>query len=349
MNLCVLIMAGGRGTRFWPLSTDEKPKQFLSLINDNTMLQMTVNRIKDAVPMERIFICTGERYVKLVKEQLPDLSERNIIVEPEGRNTAPCIALSAMIINRYYKNYNMVVLPSDHLINDEQKFRDTIIAANIFVNKYKEALVTLGINPTRPETGYGYIQYDRWVDEIFKHKVMKVKSFKEKPNEEDAIRYINEGNYLWNGGMFIWNIENIIKQIKNYSPSTYEALHGLEEAKEENLQYLINTNYKNTEAISIDYAVMEKSKNVYVLPSNFGWDDVGSWEAIERYRESDELGNIHVGASTTIDGHNNLVIANDNRIIVEGLSNIYVIQNDNKVIIGRKENVKNVKELRNMV
>lgn len=271
MNLCVLIMAGGRGTRFWPLSTDEKPKQFLSLINDNTMLQMTVNRIKDAVPMERIFICTGERYVKLVKEQLPDLSERNIIVEPEGRNTAPCIALSAMIINRYYKNYNMVVLPSDHLINDEQKFRDTIIAANIFVNKYKEALVTLGINPTRPETGYGYIQYDRWVDEIFKHKVMKVKSFKEKPNEEDAIRYINEGNYLWNGGMFIWNIENIIKQIKNYSPSTYEALHGLEEAKEENLQYLINTNYKNTEAISIDYAVMEKSKNVYVLPSNFGW------------------------------------------------------------------------------
>lgn len=349
MNLCVLIMAGGRGTRFWPLSTDEKPKQFLSLINDNTMLQMTVNRIKDAVPMERIFICTGERYVKLVKEQLPDLSERNIIVEPEGRNTAPCIALSAMIINRYYKNYNMVVLPSDHLINDEQKFRDTIIAANIFVNKYKEALVTLGINPTRPETGYGYIQYDRWVDEIFKHKVMKVKSFKEKPNEEDAIRYINEGNYLWNGGMFIWNIENIIKQIKNYSPSTYEALHGLEEAKEENLQYLINTNYKNTEAISIDYAVMEKSKNVYVLPSNLGWDDVGSWEAIERYRESDELGNIHVGASTTIDGHNNLVIANDNRIIVEGLSNIYVIQNDNKVIIGRKENVKNVKELRNMV
>ena len=349
MNLCVLIMAGGRGTRFWPLSTDEKPKQFLSLINDNTMLQMTVNRIKDAVPMERIFICTGERYVKLVKEQLPDLSERNIIVEPEGRNTAPCIALSAMIINRYYKNYNMVVLPSDHLINDEQKFRDTIIAANIFVNKYKEALVTLGINPTRPETGYGYIQYDRWVDEIFKHKVMKVKSFKEKPNEEDAIRYINEGNYLWNGGMFIWNIENIIKQIKNYSPSTYEALHALEEAKEENLQYLINTNYKNTEAISIDYAVMEKSKNVYVLPSNLGWDDVGSWEAIERYRESDELGNIHVGASTTIDGHNNLVIANDNRIIVEGLSNIYVIQNDNKVIIGRKENVKNVKELRNMV
>ena len=349
MNLCVLIMAGGRGTRFWPLSTDEKPKQFLSLINDNTMLQMTVNRIKDAVPMERIFICTGERYVKLVKEQLPDLSERNIIVEPEGRNTAPCIALSAMIINRYYKNYNMVVLPSDHLINDEQKFRDTIIAANIFVNKYKEALVTLGINPTRPETGYGYIQYDMWVDEILRHNVMKVKSFKEKPNEENAIRYINEGNYLWNGGMFIWNIENIIKQIKKYSPSTYEALHGLEEVKEENLQYLINANYKNTEAISIDYAVMEKSENVYVMPSNFGWDDIGSWEAIERYRESDEAGNIHVGSSTTINGENNLIIAHDNRVIVEGLSNIYVIQNDNKVIVGRKENVKNVKELRNMV
>ena len=349
MNLCALIMAGGKGTRFWPLSTDEKPKQFLKLIGDNTMLQMTVNRIKDAIPMERIFICTGERYVDLLKEQLPNLPERNIIVEPEGRNTAPCIALSAMIINRYYKNYNMVVLPSDHLIADEEGFRSVVMAGNIFVNKCRNALVTLGMNPTRVETGYGYIKYEQWVDEILRHNIMKVNSFKEKPDEENAKKYLAAGNYLWNGGMFIWNIENIVNEIKIHCPDTYEALHGVMEVSEENLQDYINDRYIDTEAISIDYAVMEKSENVYVIPSSFGWDDVGSWEAIERYRESDELGNIHVGSSTTINGENNLIIAHDNKVIVEGLSNIFVIQNDNKVIIGRKENVKNVKELRNMV
>ena len=184
--LCALIMAGGKGTRFWPLSTEEKPKQFLNLIGEETMIQMTVNRITPIIPIERVFVCTGEMYVDLVKEQLPNLPERNIIVEPQGRNTAPCIALSALVIKKYYKDANMVVLPSDHLISDEEGFRDIIKSADRFVNENKEAIVTLGMEPTRAETGYGYIRYGNDEKKINNHKVIKVDAFVEKPNREKA-------------------------------------------------------------------------------------------------------------------------------------------------------------------
>ena len=347
--LTALIMAGGKGTRFWPLSTEEKPKQFLNLIGEETMIQMTVNRIRAIIPIERIFICTGEMYIDLVKDQLPELPERNIIVEPEGRNTAPCIALSAMVIDRYYKNSNMVVLPSDHLINDEEEFRNTILAADSFIKEKDEAIVTLGMNPSRPEVGYGYIKYG---DEVLKSndfRVIKVDSFVEKPNLDTAKKYLREGNYLWNGGMFIWSINNVINQIKMYSPDTYNALLSVMEVNEEYLQKTINNNYENTEATSIDYAVLEKSKDIYVIPSNFGWDDVGSWEALDRYREKDELGNILIGKSKAVKASNNLVISASNSVIVEGLSDIYVIENEGKVLVGHKANVANVKELKNIV
>lgn len=347
--LTALIMAGGKGTRFWPLSTEEKPKQFLNLIGEETMIQMTVNRIKPIIPIERIFVCTGAMYVNLVKEQLPELPERNIIVEPEGRNTAPCIALSAMVIDRYYKNSNMVVLPSDHLIKDEEEFRNTLLAADYFIKEKDEAIVTLGMNPNRPEVGYGYIKYS---DEVLKSndfRVIKVDAFVEKPNLDIAKRYLREGNYLWNGGMFIWSINNVMNQIKMYSPNTYNALINVMEVSEEKLQETINNNYEGTEATSIDYAVLEKSKDVYVIPSNFGWDDVGSWEALDRYREKDELGNVLVGQSKAVKANNNLVISSSNSVIVEGLSDIYVIENDGKVLVGHKSNVANVKDLKNIV
>ena len=347
--LTALIMAGGKGTRFWPLSTEEKPKQFLNLIGEETMIQMTINRIKPIIPIERIFVCTGEMYVNLVKAQLPELPERNIIVEPEGRNTAPCIALSAMVIDRYYKNSNMVVLPSDHLINDEEEFRNTLLAADRFIKEKDEAIVTLGMNPTRPEVGYGYIKYSNEVLKSNDFRVIKVDSFVEKPNLDTAKKYLREGNYLWNGGMFIWSINNVINQIKMYSPNTYNALINIKEVSEEKLQETINKNYEKTEATSIDYAVLEKSKDVYVIPSNFGWDDVGSWEALDRYREKDELGNVLVGQSKAVKANNNLVISSSNRIVVEGLSDIYVIENDGKVLVGHKANVANVKELKAII
>lgn len=347
--LTALIMAGGKGTRFWPLSTEEKPKQFLNLIGKETMIQMTVNRIKPIIPIERIFVCTGEMYVDLVKEQLPELPERNIIVEPEGRNTAPCIALSAMVIDRYYKNSNMVVLPSDHLINDEEEFRNTLLAADRFIKEKDEAIVTLGMNPNRPEVGYGYIKYSNEVLKSNDFRIIKVDAFVEKPNLDIAKKYLREGNYLWNGGMFIWSINNVINQINMYSPNTYNALINVMEVSEDKLQQTINDNYENTEATSIDYAVLEKSKDVYVIPSNFGWDDVGSWEALDRYREKDESGNVLVGQSKAVKANNNLVISSNNSVVVEGLDDIYVIESGGKVLVGHKSNVANVKELKNIV
>ena len=347
--LCALIMAGGKGTRFWPLSTEEKPKQFLNLIGSETMIQMTVNRIKPIIPIERIFVCTGEMYVDLVREQLPELPERNIIVEPEGRNTTPCIALSALVINRYYKDATMVVLPSDHLINDEEGFREIILEADNFIKNNKNAIITLGMEPTRAETGYGYIKCSENKTKSIKSEVIKVDRFVEKPNKELAKEYVSSGNYLWNGGMFIWTVDNILSEISKYSPNTFEALHKIEEVGEEYLQDLINNQYVNTEAISIDYSVLEKSNEIYVIPSDFGWDDIGSWEAIERYTEKDELGNVVIGKATSLKGNNNLLVSSNYRLIVEGLSDIYVIENDGKIIIGQKSNVVNVKELKNIV
>ena len=304
--LCALIMAGGKGTRFWPLSTEEKPKQFLNLIDKETMIQMTVNRIKPIIPIERIFVCTGESYVDLINEQLPELPKRNIIIEPEGRNTAPCIALSAFVIEKYYKDATMVVLPSDHLIKNEEEFRNIILDADNFLEKNKDAIITLGMYPSRPETGYGYIKCSNNKNQGLEHEVIKVDKFVEKPNKELAVEYISEGNYLWNGGMFVWRVENILEQISKYSSSTYEALHKIPYVELESLQALINENYKNTEAISIDYSVLENSKDVYVIPSDIGWDDVGSWEAIDRYREKDNFGNVVIGQGKSIKGENNL-------------------------------------------
>ena len=347
--LCALIMAGGKGTRFWPLSTEEKPKQFLNLIGEETMIQMTVNRIKPIIPIERVFVCTGEMYVDLVKEQLPELPEQNIIVEPEGRNTAPCIALSAFVIKKYYKDANMIVLPSDHLISDEDEFRSVIKNADEFVKENKEAIITLGMEPTRAETGYGYIRYGKDEKVINNHKVIKVDAFVEKPNKEKAKAYIKEGNYLWNGGMFLWNAENILNQIEKYSNDTYKALKDIEIVSNEEIQELINNNYHKTEAISIDYAVMEKSDSIYVVPSRFGWDDVGSWEALDRYREKDDKGNVLVGSAKVVDSHGNLVISSSHDIVVEGLKDIYVIENDGKILVGHKSNVANVKELKKII
>ena len=347
--LCALIMAGGKGTRFWPLSTEEKPKQFLNLIGNETMIQMTINRIKPIIPIERIFVCTGEMYVDLVKGQLPELPERNIIVEPEGRNTTPCIALSALVINRYYKNSTMVVLPSDHLINDEEEFRRIILEADNFIENNNSAIITLGMEPSRAETGYGYIKCSEIKTKSLEKEVIKVERFVEKPNKELAEEYVSSGNYLWNGGMFIWKVENILNEISKYSPNTYEALHSIKDVEEEQLQDLINKEYRNIEAISIDYSVLEKSKDVYVIPSDFGWDDIGSWEAVERYTEKDNLGNVLIGRATSLKGNNNLLVSSNHRVIVEGLSDIYVIENDGKIIIGKKSNVVNVSELKELI
>ncbi|MGL5416398.1 MAG: mannose-1-phosphate guanylyltransferase [Clostridium sp.] len=347
--LCGLIMAGGKGTRFWPLSTEEKPKQFLNLVGKKTMIQMTVDRILPLIPIERIFICTGEKYVDLVKEQLPNLPERNIVVEPEGRNTAPCIALSALVIQRYFKDSKMVVLPSDHLIEDEEYFRGIINSGADFLNNYTDNLITLGMTPNRAETGYGYIKYSDEEEEFNGEKVIQVESFVEKPNIDKAREYLKDGRYLWNGGMFMWKTNYIIQEIKKHIPNTYEAIKGIEEVKEEELQDLISKKYRDTDSISIDYAILEKSKNIKVIPSNIGWDDIGTWKSVERYREKDEWNNILGHKARAIESKSNMTINNKKEIIMIGMENTLTVETDESIFIVNKAYMENLKEYKECV
>ena len=347
--LCALIMAGGKGTRFWPLSTEKKPKQFLNLIGEDSMIQMTVNRIKPIIPIERIFICTGQMYVDLVKEQLPELPERNIIIEPEGRNTAPCIALSALVIERYYKNANMVVLPSDHLIKDEEKFRDIIKTSNEFINKNDDAILTLGMNPTRAETGYGYIKCAEDFNLKNINNILKVDRFVEKPNEEKAKKYLEDGSYLWNGGMFLWKVSTIIEQIKKYSPNTYEAIKDINCIEEENLQKLIDSQYHETESISIDYAVLEKSQNIYVVPSEIGWDDIGTWKSVERYKEKDINNNIIDGNTRVIESKSNIAINNGKRIVMIGIDDVMTLETEDSIYIVNKDYMDKLRDYQGII
>ena len=344
--LCALIMAGGKGTRFWPLSTEDKPKQFLKLIGDKTMIQMTVERILPIIPMDRIYICTGERYVDLIKEQVPNLPVENIIIEPEGRNTAPCITLSSLVIKRKYKDATMVVLPSDHLIENEDKFRDIILKANKYLDTNNKAIVTLGMSPTRPETGYGYIKYDNNTN----MEMLKVDRFVEKPDKETAEKYLKEGNYLWNGGMFLWKVNTILSEVKKYIPNTYEVLSEMENVSDENLQEVINSNYSKTDEISIDYAVLEKSNDIYVVKSDIGWDDIGTWMAMERYREKDNYENIYDENTISIDSRNSLVIGNsDKQVIMIGVDNIATIVSDDGIYIVKKSLLENIKDFKEKI
>lgn len=335
--LCALIMAGGKGTRFWPLSTEEKPKQFLNLINEETMIQMTVNRVKDIIPMERIFVCTGKQYVSLVKEQLAQIQDKNIIIEPEGRNTAPCVALSTLVINRYYKNSNIVVLPADHLISDEEKFRTIINDANEYLNENNRTIITLGMKPSRAETGYGYIKYGKKEVDSNTSKIIDVERFVEKPNKQLAKQYVEDGTYLWNGGMFVWNSTHILKEIRRYMADTYEAISQIDSIEEKNLQLYIDGNYNKTEAISIDYAILEKTDSIVVIPSDIGWDDVGNWRAIERYREKDRNNNISFENVKFIDSKSTITMNNKKEIVMIGMKDIMAVETDEQIFIVNKE------------
>ena len=341
-EFCILIMAGGKGTRFWPKSTEEKPKQFINLIEDRTMIQLTVDRIKKLVPIEKIFISTGEKYIDLVKEQLPDLPEKNIIVEPVGRNTAPCILLASLYIKQIYDDCNIAVLPSDHLIKNEIEFLNILKKANDFVEKNKESIVTIGITPDRPETGYGYIKYNK----IEKNEVVKVDRFVEKPDLEKAKQYLESKEYLWNAGMFIFNVDYMLKELENNYNKTFKLLQQLPSIYDENYEKIVKEIYPECENISIDYAVMEKSKNIYVIPSNFGWDDIGTWKSLERYIEKDEKDNLVKGQASIYNSSNNVLYSGDKKIVVIGLDNIFCIESDDLIVVGPKEKIEELKNYR---
>lgn len=338
-----LIMAGGVGSRFWPYSTPSKPKQFLKLINDKTMLQLTYERINKIISSDKIFIVTNSEYRNIVKEQIKGINDVNIICEPVGRNTAPCILFSCLYIKNLLGNINIACISSDSYIAKEDVFLENIIHAFNFVEEKSDAIVTIGITPTRPETGYGYIKYEK--SNLLVNKVVK---FEEKPDIKKAIKYFTSHEYLWNAGMFIFNNIKMLEELKENIPDDYNVLASLPKITDNNYGKFLNDNYLKCNKISIDYAVMEKSKNIYTIPSDIGWDDVGTWKSLERYLEKDSDDNVIKGKVTMLNSHDNIVYGNNKKIIILNVNNIFCIDSKDVLIIGRKDDIDEVPKLKDI-
>ena len=343
MKKTALIMAGGKGERFWPKSRQNLPKQFLSLTNDGkTMIQLTVERILPLVELEDIYIATNANYKHLVMEQLPGLPEQNILCEPIGRNTAPCIGLGAVHIHHKYEDAIMMVLPSDHLIKFNDIFAETLSNA-CDVAEEGNNLVTIGITPNYPETGYGYIKADK--SAVLK-KSYSVDCFVEKPNYEVAKSYVESGDYYWNSGMFIWKISSILSNMQTFMTDTYEGLLKIQSAigtSDEDM--VLKEIFPNFVSDSIDYGIMEKASDIYLIPGNFGWDDVGSWLAVERVRGTDEHGNTLSGNVVTVDTEHCTVEGHKRLITTVGLKDLIIVDTEDALLVADKMAAGDIKKL----
>jgi len=343
MKKTALIMAGGRGERFWPRSRKSLPKQFLSLTDDGkTMIQLTVERIRTLVELEDIYIATNAAYKDLVLEQIPGIPEENILCEPVGRNTAPCIGLGAVHIAKKYQDATMIVLPSDHLIKYNDIFVSTL-EESIAVAEQDENLVTIGITPNYPETGYGYIRFD---SSKSIGNANKVEEFVEKPNLEVAKEYLASGEYLWNSGMFAWKISTILKKFEAYMPDIYEGLLKIQKSIGTELEEtVLNEEFITFRSESVDYGIMEQAENIYSIPGNFGWDDVGSWLAVERIKNNNEDNNIVNGNVVTVNTNNCIIEGSKKLIATVGLRDIIVVDTDDAILISTKENAGEIKQI----
>ncbi len=350
--LHAVVMAGGSGTRFWPRSTEARPKQFLNIFGDRTMLQSTVDRIKSLVPAERVWVITNDKYVDLVHEQLPDVPTENIVGEPVGRNTAPCVAAAATLIQDRDPDATMVVLPADHQISEPNKFISILKAAEAKA-KESDSLITIGIEPSHPETGYGYIEFDK--DHSEKHhqqEVKKVNQFREKPDAKTAQQFINAGNFLWNSGMFIWKASTILQQFAQHLPAIHEQIKKLSTALDAGDQKTaINQFYHACPSISIDYGIMEQAQSVFVVPGSFGWNDVGSWSAVYELRDKDENGNvIQTDTAALADAKNNLIHSDSGKMIaLVGVDNLAVVETDNAILVCNLDEAQRVKKVVNQL
>ena len=343
MKKTALIMAGGRGERFWPKSRKNLPKQFLSLTDDGkTMIQLTVERILPLVDMQDIYIATNRDYKKLVRKQLPEIPEENILCEPVGRNTAPCIGLGAVHIARKYDDAVMFVLPSDHLIKYNTIFLNTLSDA-AEVAEQGENLVTLGITPDYPETGYGYIKFNP--NQTLK-RAFAVDRFVEKPNLETAKEYLATEQYLWNSGMFIWKVSTILHNMEKYLPETYSGLQRIQNAiATADEQSVLEQEFETFHSESIDYGIMEKAQNIYILSGSFGWDDVGSWLAVERIRQSNEFGNVITGNAVTVDTKNTIIEGDKKLIATVGIEDLIIVDTEDALLICEKDSAGNIKKV----
>lgn len=342
MNLFAVIMAGGVGSRFWPRSKEKSPKQLLNIFGDRTMIQETVSRLDGIVDKENIYILTNKVQKEEIIKQLPYIPPENIIDEPFGRNTAACIGLASIIIKSKAENALTIILPADHIIKDIEEFHKTIKQAAEFADK-SGGLVTIGIKPSRPETGYGYIQIEE--NEVA-NNVHKVYTFAEKPNYATAVRFIESGDFYWNSGMFIWRVDAVLNEIEKYMPDLFEGLNELTPALKTAgfNQKLVNV-YGKLRNISIDYGIMEKSRNVYLTKGEFSWSDVGSWEEVYQLSDKDENGNAIVGnvfTEMTVDSY---IFSPEKFTSVIGVDNLIIINSDDALLVCRRDQSQEVKKI----
>jgi len=345
-NNYALIMAGGIGSRFWPISRTSYPKQFIDILGTGkTLIQQTYERFLKIVPKENIFILTNDNYINLVKAQLNQIDDAQIIGEPIMRNTAPCIAYGSHKIRKINPNASIVVAPSDHLIMDNDEFIRCINIALEVASK-NDCLITLGIKPSRPDTGYGYIQYNT---QKIEENLFKVKTFTEKPNLEIAKTFVQSGDFLWNAGIFVWSAENIIKSFEKYLPEMNDIfLEGTEIYNTDKEKEFIQSAFTQCTNISIDYGIMEKADNVYVLPSEFGWSDLGTWDSVYELSEKDYVGNAVRPAERVImyDSSNCMVNVPIGKLVVlQGLHDYIVVEDNNTLLICPRDQEQEIKQI----
>lgn len=343
-NNYVAIMAGGIGSRFWPISRTEYPKQFLDILNiGRTLIQATFDRFAQFIPIENIYIVTSLQYREIVATQLPLLNPENIVCEPSRKNTGPCIAYISYKLQQLNQDSNLICAPADHLILDDTSFIKICLEALEFTDK-NSALLTLGIKPFQPNTGYGYIQYDQ---HSVSDNIFKVKTFTEKPDMDLAKTFIASGDFLWNAGIFVWQTKNIILAFKKYLPEIHELFdNGKKVMNTESEKDTIELIYPLCANISIDYGILEKADNVYVIPSSFGWSDLGTWGSAYENLEKDYHDNAVVGENIILfDSTKNIVHANGKKLtLLQGLENFIVVDTVDALLVCKKENEQNIKE-----
>lgn len=343
----VVIMAGGIGSRFWPMSTTDCPKQFIDVLGcGKSLLQMTVDRFSGICPIENVWVLTSQKFAALVEEQLPFLPKENILKEPCRRNTAPCIAYAAWKIKKRDPKANMVVTPSDHFVADVDEFRRVINSSLAFV-KGSDAILTLGIKPTRPDTGYGYIEAVLGNSSLSNKEVFRVDSFKEKPSLEIAKAYIAKNNFYWNSGIFIWNVSTIVNAFRVYqSPiaSVFESLVPYYDTPQE--QELVDMRFPDCRSISVDYAIMERADEIFVFPANFGWSDLGTWGSLHENVLRDLNGNAALCVDAQFSESRNCIVYTKNmkKVVVIGVDDCIVSENDGNLLVCRKSEENRIKE-----
>lgn len=355
--LTAIIMAGGSGERFWPLSTPEKPKQLLNIFSEKSMIRETVDRILPIIDRDKIFIATNELQELGIKNELKDIPEENIIIEPGFKDTAAAIGYATLIIENRFKNeiksgekIEVIVLASDHLIKEEENFRDIVIKGAKEASR-NNVIVTLGIKPDKPETGYGYIEVKN-EEPISLNEIYKVRRFREKPNLETAENYVSSGKYLWNSGMFIFNTETIFKNFEVLMEEHTEIFNSIKEKLEENnlignkLANLVRDDFNRFEKISIDFGLMEYSRNIRVIPVNIGWNDIGSFNALEEVFDKNENGNILRDVNIKeLDSRDNIIVGDNSNISLLGVKNLVVVKNGNNILIANKNRTQDIKKI----